>query len=65
MIVKVASNPRGPRVYIVGKRVHHGSGGALLALAALKMRQRKVAALLAIWAITDWRDFPFTDACNH
>lgn len=55
----------GWRCYVLGRRVHHGSGGAILAAVAWKLRRRRLAAALAIWALTDWRDFPFTDNHNH
>lgn len=64
-MIRVVRHERGPRVYVVSIRVHHGTGGLLLAGAALLARRRRLAVALALWAATDWRDFPFTDHHNH
>lgn len=64
-MIRVNRHPRGPRLYIVGRRCHHGVSGAILAATALGFRRKRLAVALAVWAATDWRDFPFTDNCNH
>jgi hypothetical protein len=64
-MIRIASHPCGPRLYIVGLRVHHGIGGAVLAAGALAVHRPRLAVGLALWAATDYRDFPFTDQCNH
>ena len=64
-MIRVARHPNGPRVYVCGLRVHHGSGGALLATVALVAHRRRVALALGLWALSDVRDFPFTDHNNH
>lgn len=64
-MIRIASHPRGPRLYVGGLRVHHAVGGAILAAGALALKRRRLAAGFVLWAATDWRDFPFTDHCNH
>lgn len=64
-MIRVRRHPRGPRVYVLGRRCHHGVAGAAAALAAYRLRRYKAAAILAAWAATDYRDFPFTDSRNH
>ncbi len=41
-------NPRGPRLYLFGQRVHHGAVGALSAVAVLSIRRFRFGALLAL-----------------
>lgn len=36
-MIRVESNPLGPRVYVLGQRVHHGAIGVLLVLTGLAM----------------------------
>ena len=64
-MIRLHRHKRGPRLYVVGCRVHHGPGGAILAGAALAAKRRRLAVLFVAWALTDWRDFPFRDNCNH
>jgi hypothetical protein len=64
-MVRIVNNPHGPRLYVFGLRLHHGVYGSMLAAVAYAARRRRVAACFAIYAATDWRDFPFTDKCNH
>ncbi len=64
-MIRIARHPRGPRLYVLGRRCHHGVGGAILAAGALSLKRRRLAFMLALYAATDWRDFPFTDKCNH
>lgn len=64
-MIRVAAHPKGPRLYVVGRRVHHGPAFAALAAAAWGARRHRIAALCACWAATDWRDFPFRDSDNH
>jgi hypothetical protein len=64
-MLRIVHHPHGPRLYICGLRCHHGISGSMLALAAFAAHQRRVAAVCVIWAASDWRDFPFTDKCNH
>lgn len=61
----VVRHPSGPRLYVLGRRVHHGSAGAGVALVALAVRRpRLVVAGLALMA-HDVQDFPWRDRDNH
>jgi hypothetical protein len=69
-MVKLIKHERGPRLYLIGKRVHHGSVGVGLTLtvllAASKQRRLRPLALLGLAMIAhDIKDFPWTDNCNH
>ena len=64
-MIRINRHTSGPRVYIVGRRLHHGPAFGTAAVLAWRIRQRWLVALLAAVAATDWRDFPFTDNCNH
>lgn len=64
-MIRVAHHTNGPRVYVIGLRLHHGVSGAALAAVALAAHRRGLALGFAIWAATDYRDFPFTDHNNH
>lgn len=61
--MNVIRHPNGPRVYVAGRRVHHG----LAALIALPFCGRSRALrLVAVTALAhDIRDFPFRDIDNH
>lgn len=55
----VRSYPQGPRVWVIGQRVHHGATGcALVGLAAVTHRHRAIIAacgvLLAAHDRRDW-----------
>lgn len=64
-LLRIDRHPHGPRLYLGGRRCHHGAAGAIAALAALAIHRPRLAACLAAWAATDWRDFPFRDCDNH
>lgn len=64
-MIRLAAHPSGPRVYVVGRRVHHGPAFGLAAAVCWIARLRILAAALAGIAATDWRDFPFRDCDNH
>lgn len=64
-LVRIVTHSRGPRLYVAGQRVHHGPAAAIAAAIAWRAKLRGVAAALAAWAATDWRDFPFRDRDNH
>lgn len=58
MIVSVRRYPQGPRVWIVGQRVHHGSVGVVLCASLLSRRARALALvglILAAHDAHDWR----------
>lgn len=63
--VRIHRHERGPRVYLAGRRVHHGPAYGLAAIFCWSRRWRLLAAALAGIAATDWRDFPFRDCDNH
>ncbi|HSE45862.1 MAG TPA: hypothetical protein VLA89_11115 [Gemmatimonadales bacterium] len=70
MIVRITSTTSGPRLYVIGRRVHHGAVGVGLLAAAplLRGRARAMAAAsgLALLAYRhEYRDFPFRDCDNH
>lgn len=62
--VVVKRYPQGPRVWLAGQRVHHGSVGCALLLAAGRKHRRLLAAglLLAAHDRHDWRVW-FTREC--
>ena len=64
-MVRVARHPSGPRLYVAGCRVHHGSAG-LAAIAAAAILRRRPLAIVGLAALAhDRRDFPFRDSNNH
>lgn len=63
--IRIDHHPNGPRLYVAGRRVHHGLAGGLAALALLRTNHRRLALGVAAFAATDWRDFPFRDCDNH
>lgn len=63
--VRVHRHERGPRVYLAGRRVHHGPAFTILAAFAWRLRRYRIATACALWAATDYRDFPFRDHNNH
>jgi hypothetical protein len=64
-VTGIVRHPWGPRVYLVGLRVHHGSAGCALALVGLARRRLWVAAIAAAMIVHDAGDFPWRDADNH
>jgi hypothetical protein len=66
--LRVDRHPAGPRLYLAGRRVHHGAA----ALAGFAACGRSRRPLLQIFRLTcllafahDIRDFPFRDCDNH
>lgn len=64
-MVMVQPHENGPRVYIFGYRLHHGTSGIIGSIICLKYRRYKLAAIFLAMLIHDRKDFPFTDNCNH
>lgn len=64
-MIRLAAHPNGPRVYIVGRRLHHGPAFGFAAVLCWSRRWRLLAAAFASIAATDWKDFPFRDCDNH
>lgn len=58
-LVTVRSYPQGPRLWLLGQRVHHGATGVALAAVAISRRRRArwalLGALLALHDRHDWR----------
>lgn len=58
-------HPSGPRAYVAGCRLHHGTAGLAALAVAVATRRRELAliGLVALWH--DRADFPFRDCDNH
>jgi hypothetical protein len=63
--IELRAHPHGARLYVAGRRLHHGPLGAILAAGAWIARRPAIAAILLLYAATDARDFPFRDTDNH
>jgi hypothetical protein len=55
-MIAVRTYPQGPRVWILGQRVHHGATGCVLA-AVLARRHRRLALLAAVAVMHDRHDW--------
>lgn len=64
-MIRVEHHAHGPRLYLIGRRCHHGAAGLIAAAAAAGLGWRRVALALLAIAAHDWRDFPFRDTDNH
>lgn len=62
-LVRVHRHAYGPRVYVIGVRVHHGP--AALAAAYILRHHRRARLIALAIAAHDARDFPFRDSDNH
>lgn len=61
----VVRHPNGPRLYVAGLRVHHGTAGCALALVGLTRRNLVLTAIAAAMVVDDLADFPWRDCDNH
>ena len=61
----VVAHPHGPRVYLLGCRVHHGALGCAALGAALATRRGWLLPLGALLVAHEARDFPWRDVDNH
>jgi hypothetical protein len=61
----IVRHPHGPRLYIAGRRLHHGVAGLAVAAICTLFGHRRLALASAAYGATDWRDFPFRDSNNH
>ena len=61
----VVRHPYGPRLYVAGVRIHHGSAGCALALIGLARRNLLLTAIAAAMVADDVGDFPWRDCDNH
>lgn len=64
-MVAIKRHPRGPRLYVLKRRIHHFWLGSAVCGAGLLTHHRKVAMVGALYAATDIRDFPWRDCDNH
>lgn len=64
-MIRVDAHPRGRRLYVLGRRLHHGPLGFALAAAFTIARRPRLALAATIYAATDARDFPWRDCDNH
>lgn len=63
--LRIDRHARGPRVYLGGRRIHHGAAGLAMAAALAATRRRRLSYLALAIAAHDIRDFPFRDIDNH
>lgn len=54
--VHIERHRNGPRLYIVGQRVHHGASCSLLAAASLAVHKPIAAAVFICLAVHDYHD---------
>ena len=64
-MLRIDRHPYGPRVYLLGLRIHHGSAGCALALGGLLAGLLPLLLIAAAMIATDYRDFPWRDRNNH
>ena len=63
--IRVDRHPAGPRVYLAGVRVHHGTAG-LAAIVSYPVHRRRSVLAAGLAALAhDFQDFPFRDCDNH
>jgi len=64
-IITIQRHPKGPRVWVLNQRVHHGASGILTAAACVALRKNKLAAV-ALLAVAhdahDWREWFIREA---
>jgi hypothetical protein len=61
----IVRHPWGPRVYLLGRRVHHGSAGCVIGALGLAFGD-PLLSLAGIGMVAhDIRDFPWRDGDNH
>lgn len=63
--VELIAHPRGPRLYLGGLRVHHGSAALVAALILAASNHRLWAAAALGICAHDARDFPWRDRDNR
>ena len=61
----VIRHPRGPRVYVAGLRIHHGSAGLAAALVGLAVGSPPLVIAAVVAVAHDGADFPWRDCDNH
>lgn len=63
--IRVDRHPAGPRTYLAGFRVHHGTAGIAAIVSYPAHRSRAILAAGTLALIHDLQDFPFRDCDNH
>lgn len=56
MIAHIQRHPSGPRLFIGGYRLHHGTSGCALAIASILARHPRLALVGLALAAHDWHD---------
>ena len=72
-MIRWVRHPKGIRCYVIGRRLHHGSAGAIalaacVPLSRTRLGRRKILTIALAGAISLWDDrgdFPFRDCDNH
>lgn len=64
-MTRLVSHPNGPRLYLCGRRIHHGSAGCALAVLGALAHRRSAWLAGALMVAHDARDFPWRDSDNH
>jgi hypothetical protein len=64
-VTGVVRHPWGPRIYVAGRRVHHGSAGVAIGLLGLVSRNPLLGVAGLAMVADDISDFPWRDSDNH
>lgn len=66
-MLRIEHHPNGPRVYVLGLRLHHGLTAAVVVVGALATHHHAIAALAGVAMIEDLHDFPWRlrEQCPH
>jgi hypothetical protein len=64
-VTGVVRHPWGPRLYVAGLRVHHGSAGVAIGMLGLARRDPLLGLAGLAMVIDDLSDFPWRDRDNH
>lgn len=64
-LARIERHPCGPRLYLVGRRVHHGAAGAVGLAAGIATRSRYLTLASLALVVHDAHDFPWRDSDNH
>lgn len=61
----IVRHTHGPRLYVAGERIHHGSAGCAVALVGLVCRDLLLTMAVIAMVVDDLADFPWRDRDNH
>jgi hypothetical protein len=64
-VTGVVPHQCGPRVYLLGRRIHHGAVGCAVVAMAFATGRRRLLPIGALLIAHDARDFPWRDIDNH